>query len=182
MDRKENETHEAAKRKYAAMFAAMERYRHSLKEIGADLRPADVEAIETEVREQIRRKGVKAQASGEARIREIEEIIERKGRPILGEIVQKGRGLTDYTQRELDQVLKAYRETARKHGITVDNLFANVVRGFWTFLSEPTKNRLRTAGYDGAKVKPPTFSDKTSKKSGRKRGPRSTKKRARKQG
>lgn len=68
------------------------------------LDPAHVEAIETEVRERIRRDGLKGKASCEAWLREIEESIERKGRPALREILQKGRSPTDQTQNELSQV------------------------------------------------------------------------------
>jgi hypothetical protein len=60
------EIYEATKRKYAEMFAVVEGYRHSLKQIGAGLDPADIEAIETEVRERVRKKRLKDQASGEA--------------------------------------------------------------------------------------------------------------------
>ena len=153
MNRKGDEIYEATKRKYAEMFAAMERYRQSLKAIGAGLDPAHVEAIETEVRERIRRERLKGQASGEAWMREIEERIERKGRPALERILQKGRGLTGQTQNELNQVLRAYRKTASKQGIAVAKLFENIERTFWASLSELSKNRLKAAGYDGPGTK-----------------------------
>jgi len=160
LNRKGDEIYEATKRKYAEMFAAMERYRQSLKAIGAGLDPADVEAIETEVRERIRRERLKGQASGEAWMREIE----RKGRPALERILQKGRGLTGQTQNELDHVLRAYRKAASKQGIAVAKLFENIERTFWASLSELSKNRLKAAGYDGPGTKRLTFTSKEAKK------------------
>lgn len=164
LNRKADEIYEATKRKYAEIFAVMERYRQSLKKIGAELDPAHVEAIETEVRERIRREGLKGKASGEAWLREIEESIERKGRPALREILQKGRSLTDQTQNEPNQVLRAYRKEARKQGIAVAKLFENIERTFWLSLSELSKKRLKAAGYDGPGTKQLTSTFKEPKK------------------
>jgi hypothetical protein len=61
----EDERYEATKRLYARMFAVMEGYRWTLKGFSELMDPGDVDRIEADVRERIRKQREKARANGD---------------------------------------------------------------------------------------------------------------------